>query len=425
MTDELDAGARFGPYEVLARLGGGPLGVVYRARDTRLDRLVALKLLPVHLSSSPEARRRFMQEAKAASALDHPNICTVYEIGESDDRRVFIAMALCDGETLKARIARGPLDLSVAIDVAIQVAEGLRRAHDSGIIHRDIQPANVIVSPDGRAKILDFGLSELATVTGETRVDARRVAYQSPQMLAGHGPDRRSDVWAVGVLLYEMMTGRLPFVGESYEAVADAVTQAAPATLASVRSGISPDLERIVGRALEKRAEFRYQTVDDLLSELRALSRATSSAPPPAPWSPARVVVGSLLLAAVLGAIYLVGATRRADPRPTFTNPTQLTTAVGIEDHPAWSSDGQVVAYAASTSGGTYGGSWDIFLAQVGGGRTRQSDLRLSGRGPLSGLVAGWSANRVLVGSPRRGLLRHAGTRRTRGPGQFCDDGRK
>ncbi|HEY5565189.1 MAG TPA: serine/threonine-protein kinase, partial [Rhodothermia bacterium] len=196
-------------YEILEQLGQGGMGIVYKARDTRLDRFVALKFLPPHLSADPTANARFIQEAKAASALDHANICTVYEIGQTDDGRLFISMPFYSGETLKYKLQHGPLSTQHAVRVAAQVAHGLARAHEAGIVHRDIKPANIMVTERDEVKILDFGVAKLGHGVGMTATGSTigTVAYMSPEQASGRETDARSDLWAVGVLLYEMLTG--------------------------------------------------------------------------------------------------------------------------------------------------------------------------------------------------------------------------
>ena len=202
-------------YQIVEKLGEGGMGVVYKAEDTKLKRTVALKFLPPALSSNREANERFIQEAQAASALEHPNICTIYEIDETEDGQMFIVMACYEGESLKKKIEREPLELESAINIASQIAAGLARAHEAGITHRDIKPANLMVTERGEVKILDFGLAKLArraqlTKTGST---VGTVAYMSPEQAQGQEVDNRTDIWSLGVVMYEMLTGQLPFKG--------------------------------------------------------------------------------------------------------------------------------------------------------------------------------------------------------------------
>src|SRR2546425_11906406 len=237
-------------YRILAHLGRGGMGVVYSAEDIRLKRRVALKFLPPDLARADEheARQRFVQEAQSASALDHPNICTIYEIGEADDGQFFIAMAYYDGETLKKRLQRGPLPVADALDVAVQMARGLDKAHHAGIVHRDIKPANLMVTEDGLVKILDFGVAKLVDRTGLTRtgITPGTLAYMSPEQVNGAGVDQRSDIWSVGVVFYEMVTGRTPFAGEHEVAILSSVLNQAPTPVSTLRPDVPADMERVI-----------------------------------------------------------------------------------------------------------------------------------------------------------------------------------
>jgi len=265
-------GRRVRQYEIAEHLGGGGMGVVYKARDTRLDRTVALKFLPPHLAPSPEAQERFVREAKAASALDHPHIATVYEIGRTEEGRRFIAMAYYAGETLKAKLARGPLPIDFSIDCTTQIAQALARAHEAGIVHRDVKPANVMVTEHDAVKLLDFGLARSADQSQLTRPGARMgtAAYMSPEQARGDDVDARTDLWSLGVLLYEMLSGERPFRGGRETAVLRAILHEAPVPLDEHRDEVPPALQRVVERCLQKEPERRYASAADLLEDLRA-----------------------------------------------------------------------------------------------------------------------------------------------------------
>ena len=257
-------------YTILEKLGEGGMGVVYKAEDTKLKRIVALKFLPPELTRDAAAKERFINEARAASALDHPNICTIYEVGETEDGHTFIAMAYYEGESLERMIARGPLPLDEALDIAVQAAQGLAKAHGRGIVHRDIKPANILVTTDGLVKIVDFGLAKLAgvklTKTGATLGTAR---YMSPEQARGEEVDARSDIFSLGAVLYEMLTGKHAFPGEYEQATIYAIVNEMPAPVTSLRSGVPMALERIVEKALAKKPSERYQHVDDLIVDLK------------------------------------------------------------------------------------------------------------------------------------------------------------
>ena len=272
-------GTRIGVYEILAPLGAGGMGVVYRARDTRLDRTVALKFLPPELTRDAEAKARFLREARVASSLDHPNVCTIYEVGELDDQ-VFIAMAHYEGETLKQRIDRGPLDVLDALDIAIQTARGLGKAHDAGIVHRDIKPANLIVTTDGLVKILDFGVAKLVNEAGLTQTGTTlgTVAYMSPEQASGAEVDQRSDLWALGVVLYEMLAGRTPFAGEGPQAVIHNLLNREPEPLMTVRSELPGSLDTVLQRALSKDVGQRYQQTAGCITDLQAVRQELETA---------------------------------------------------------------------------------------------------------------------------------------------------
>jgi len=265
-------------YRIAEKLGEGGMGVVYKAQDTNLDRTVALKFLAAHLLESEEHKERFLREAKAAASLDHPNICTVYEVGEADGR-VFLAMGYIDGVEVRAKIKERPLKLDAALDISIQAAEGLRTAHQKGIVHRDIKSSNLMLTSTGQVKIMDFGLAQLMGGTRLTKTETMlgTPAYMSPEQAQRQATDRRSDIWSLGVVLYEMLTGRLPFEGEHEAAVAYSIIHQGHEPITAVRAGVPMELDRIVSKALAKNPAERYQHLDDMLVDLRALHRGTGS----------------------------------------------------------------------------------------------------------------------------------------------------
>ncbi len=276
-----DAGApearQVGPYRLMRRLGRGGMGVVYLARDPRLNRLVALKLLPPHLSADDTAKRRLIKEARAASALDHANIATIYEIDETEHAQLFIAMAYYEGRTLREKIEQGPLPVEEAVGLVRQLAEGLAAAHEKGIVHRDIKPSNILVTDKDIAKIVDFGIAKVAgaalTKTGTTM---GTVAYMSPEQTRGETVDHRTDLWALGVTLYEMLTGVRPFRGDHDQTVIYAIRHDEPAPVADLRSEAPAALADIVGRCLEKDPSARYQHAGEVLADLAAFEAGSA-----------------------------------------------------------------------------------------------------------------------------------------------------
>jgi eukaryotic-like serine/threonine-protein kinase len=259
-------------YHILEKLGEGGMGVVYKARDVRLDRFVALKFLPHHLQASPAILARFNQEAKAASALNHPNICTIHSIEEAGNQN-FIVMEFVDGATLKQKMQSGTLDVRSAIGYAIHIADGLSKAHEKNIIHRDIKPDNIMVTDDGLVKIMDFGLAKLRGVSSLTKSGSTvgTLAYMSPEQFQGMDCDARTDIYAFGVLLFEMITGVLPFQGAHEAALMYEITNVAPPALSAFRSDVDPRLEKVVFMCLSKDREHRYQSVHRLAADLREI----------------------------------------------------------------------------------------------------------------------------------------------------------
>jgi serine/threonine-protein kinase len=262
-----------GRYTIIEELGRGGMGVVYKAEDTKLKRTVALKFLPPELTHIPDIKDRFMREAQAAAALDHPNICTVYEFDEAEEK-TFISMAYVEGQSLRKKLESGPLELDEALSIATQVAHGLQIAHKKGIVHRDIKSANLMVTEDNQAKIMDFGLARMTggTLITKEGMTMGTVAYMSPEQAQGEAVDHRSDIWSFGVVLYEMFGGQLPFKGEQDQAVVYSILNKKPKPLLELRSEIPVSIGQVVGKALEKNPDERYQQIDELLDDLKSIS---------------------------------------------------------------------------------------------------------------------------------------------------------
>jgi serine/threonine protein kinase/Tfp pilus assembly protein PilF len=264
-------------YRIIKKIGAGGMGEVYLAEDTKLTRRIALKFMPAHLASDKDLRTRFTREAQVAAKLDHPNIVPVHEVGEYEDRP-YIAMAHIEGESLRNVIKKGELSISESVELAMQICDGLQKAHEAGIVHRDIKPGNIIIDNSGRARILDFGL---AIISGEDKLTKTgstlgTVGYMSPEQIGGKTVDKRADIFSVGVILYEMIAGRRPFTGDNDAAVIKAISDSTPEPIARYKSGVTDDLQRIVTKALAEDPSVRYQSADGLQADLKQITIETT-----------------------------------------------------------------------------------------------------------------------------------------------------
>ena len=302
-------GKTIAQYEITEKLGEGGMGVVYKARDFKLDRNVALKFLPAHLGDNPEQNIRFMHEAQAASSLDHPNVCTVFDINTTDDDRLYICMAYYEGVTLREKLKGDVIPDDEALDIAVQKARGLARAHEADITHRDVKPANIIVTPRNEVKIVDFGVAKLAQGTGLTRTGTTvgTVSYMSPEQARGELVDHRTDIWALGVILYQMFAGELPFKGDFENAVVYFILNVDPPPIQELHPAVPDEITRIVDRAMKKDIKERYQSMDDILADLESARGQTPTAIVAArggPWRRSRrrwpLVVGSIVVSAAM-----------------------------------------------------------------------------------------------------------------------------
>ena len=372
-------GTRIGPYEIQAPLGSGGMGAVYKAHDPTLQRTVAIKVLA---KQDEDASARLLQEARAASALNHPHICTIHEVGEHEGQ-AFIVMEHVEGKPLSALIPADGLPPESVIRYGTQIADALAHAHERGIVHRDLKSANVVITPEGRAKVLDFGLAarmpqadaEAVTKTQDAIPHAGMLvgtlAYMAPEVLRGEAATARSDIWALGVLLYEMASGKPPFSGTTQTDVVSAIIKEPPATLPAK---VSPGLRNVIQHCLTKEPARRYPHASAIQAALETIQSDTAVTQPASIASTGgtrtwRVASAAVVFMAVIGiAVFLL---RPSAPEtsgstvPRFANPVQITSAVGVEDYPAWSPDGSLLAFASGNDSPT---GRDIWVTQLGGG---------------------------------------------------------
>ncbi len=316
-------------YRILGELGAGGMGVVCRAEDTKLGRTVALKFIAPHGIESAEEKARFLHEAQAAASLSHPNICVIHEIDEADGR-LFMAMEYVEGDSLKDRLARGPLRIDDAIDIAVQIAQGLDAAHRKSVVHRDVKPANVMIEAGGLVKIMDFGLAKISGRSKLTKAGTTlgTTAYMSPEQARGEEADHRSDIWSLGAVIYEMIAGRTPFKGDYEQAVIYSILNEAPEPLTAVRSNVPMELERIAGKALAKNPAERYQHADELIADLRALRKGAETAAPAKPRERrlAKVLIPVFAAAAAVVAFVLLRPVLFGDAVSTERHPVAVIT---------------------------------------------------------------------------------------------------
>src|ERR1700736_5915697 len=380
----LTTGTTLGPYEILSPTGAGGMGEVYRARDTRLGREVAIKILPAHLSSNAEAKQRFDREARAISSLNHHNICTLYDVGHQDGTD-FLVMEYLEGETLANRLAKGPLTPDQVLKYGIEICEGLEKAHKTGVIHRDLKPGNIMLTKGG-TKLMDFGLAKatpagpppsssltmtMSRPSADQPLTARGMLvgtfqYMSPEQIEGKEADARSDIFALGSVLYEMATGKRAFTGKTQASIVAAILASEPQPISIVQPMSPPSLDRVVKVCLAKDPDERFQTVHDLKLQLRWIAEGGSQAGVPAPVAARRknreqVLVAALVLCGLLAAAAIAGSIifakkaeslRRRVVRAQISAPEHYSfTSVNISNHVEISPDGSTIAFIAEGEG--------------------------------------------------------------------------
>lgn len=365
-------------YKILEKLGEGGMGVVYKAQDTELEREVAIKFLPHHIAVNADERARFKVEAKAAASLNHNNIATIHNIEEVDDE-IFIVMEYIDGKELGDLVeARGPLSLHEVLEYSVQIAKGLQTAHEKGIVHRDIKSANIMLTEKGDVKIMDFGLAKVRGGPKLTKEQSTlgTASYMSPEQTRGEQVDHRSDIFSFGVLLFEMLSGQLPFMGDYDQAVIYSIINEEPESLTGLRSGIPTELEQIVNKCLEKDASVRYPSANDLIVDLSKLkresetkeyiSKSTEVTSKPKSERPKYVVPATIFVTIIILILgYIIIGPKPGNNIPRLINPRQLTSGIGVETNVTWSPDSKLLAYRAWSGGFNF----DIWILQLGVGQ--------------------------------------------------------